>query len=244
MSIELQTQLLKELREKNHLTVEQVAYAVDEPVCNIEFLESGKLIPCYATRSKLQFLYSNICGDHKDIEKINEENYSAFFDFVDSNAIPSDFPLWLKAHGFFIAPASLSHHGRQSGGLFVHSCAVAQELSKYTAKLGLQWDRTNSLWIVGMFHDICKIDDYIFNALEGKWGWRKQQIYSGHGEKSVIMLQRHLNLNEQEIACIRWHMGAFADQKEWEYYGRAVERYPVVLFTHTADMYASRVSGE
>ena len=57
------------------------------------------------------------------------------------------------------------------------------------------------------------------------------------------MLQRHITLTEQEIACIRWHMGSFTDQKEWENYGSAGERYPAVLFTHTADMYASHVLG-
>lgn len=242
MSIELANQL-KVLREKNHLTMEQVAYAVDEPVSEVEFWESGKLKPCDATRRKLKFLYNHIGENHKDIEKTNKENYSEFFNYPECVTVPENFPLWLKAHGFFVAPASLGHHGNHCGGLFIHSLIVAKELNRYTHSLGLQWQNNNSPWLVGMFHDICKIDDYTFNADEGKWEWNKQQIYSGHGDKSVIMLQRHLNLNEQEIACIRWHMGSFTDQKEWEYYGRAVERYPVVLFTHTADMYASRALG-
>ena len=242
MSIELANQL-KELREKNHLTIEQVAYAVDEPAYEVELWESGKLKPCDATHSKLKFLYNHIGENHKDIEKINKENYSEFFNYHECVSIMKDFPLWLKAHGFFIAPASLGHHGNHYGGLFIHSLIVAKELKRYTHNLGLQWQNVNSPWLVGMFHDICKIDDYTFNLDEGKWEWNKQQIYSGHGDKSVIMLQHHLYLNEQEIACIRWHMGAFTDQKEWEYYGRAVERYPVVLFTHTADMYASRALG-
>lgn len=242
MSIELANQL-KELREENRFTMEQVAYAVDEPVCEVELWESGKIEPCAATKSKLEFLYSRIGDKHKKIEKINEENYSEFFNDPECVTIPNNFPLWLKAHGFFVAPASLGHHGNQCGGLFTHSLLVTRELKRYTRSVGLQWNSNNSAWIVGMFHDICKTDDYAFNWNEGKWEWNKQQIYSGHGDKSVIMLQRHLNLNEQEIACIRWHMGSFTDQKEWEYYGRAVERYPVVLFTHTADMYASRALG-
>ncbi len=242
MSIELANQL-KELREKNHLTMEQVAYAVDEPAYEVELWESGQIKPCDATHSKLKFLYNHIGENHKDIEKTNKENYSEFFNYPECVTVPENFPLWLKAHGFFAAPASLGHHGNHCGGLFIHSLIVTKELKRYTHSLGLQWQNDNSPWLVGMFHDICKIDDYTFNADEGKWEWNKQQIYSGHGDKSVIMLQRHLNLNEQEIACIRWHMGSFTDQKEWEYYGRAVERYPVVLFTHTADMYASRALG-
>ncbi len=242
MSIELARQL-KELREENHLTMEQVAYAVDEPVYKVELWESGKLKPCASTKSKLEFLYNHIGDNHKEMEKINKENYFEFCNYHECVTVPNNFPLWLKAHGFFIAPASLVHHGNQCGGLFTHSLIVMKELKRYTHSLGLQWQNDDSAWIVGMFHDICKTDDYTFNWNEGKWEWNKNQIHTGHGEKSVIMLQQHLNLNEQEIACIRWHMGSFTDQKEWEYYGRAVERYPVVLFTHTADMYASRALG-
>lgn len=242
MSIELARQL-KELRESKRYTLGQVAYAVDEPVHEIMLWESGKGKPSAAAKRKLEFLYSQIGDIHKELEKINEDNYSEFFNYPGCVTVPVSFPLWLKAHGFFIAPASLGHHGNQCGGLFIHSLKVAKELKRYTHSLGLQWQNDDSPWIVGMFHDICKTDDYAFNWNEGKWEWNKQQIYSGHGDKSVIMLQQHLTLNEQEIACIRWHMGSFTDQKEWEYYGRAVEKYPVVLFTHTADMYASRALG-
>lgn len=39
-------------------------------------------------------------------------------------------------------------------------------------------------------------------------------------------------------------MGAYErDTKMWEYYGRAIEKYPNVLFTHTADMIASKIIG-
>ena len=58
------------------------------------------------------------------------------------------------------------------------------------------------------------------------------------------MVQHHLRLTDEEIACIRWHMGAYErDTKMWEYYGRAIEKYPNVLFTHTADMIASKIIG-
>lgn len=39
-------------------------------------------------------------------------------------------------------------------------------------------------------------------------------------------------------------MGAYEkDMKMWDYYGRAIEKYPNVLFTHTADMIASKILG-
>jgi hypothetical protein len=66
----------------------------------------------------------------------------------------------------------------------------------------------------------------------------------GHGEKSVMQLQKLVKLTDEEIICIRWHMGAFeTDTKMWDYYGKAIEKYPNVLYTHTADMIASRIQG-
>ena len=73
--------------------------------------------------------------------------------------------------------------------------------------------------------------------------WNKERIWPGHGEKSLIMLMSHIELTEEEKMCIRYHMGAFTDSKEWEFYSRAVRNYPNVLYTQTADMIASQIKG-
>jgi len=65
----------------------------------------------------------------------------------------------------------------------------------------------------------------------------------GHGEKSVIILQQNIQLTDEEMYCIRWHMGAFDDKENWNSYGRACTVYPNVLYTHTADMVAARILG-
>ena len=49
--------------------------------------------------------------------------------------------------------------------------------------------------------------------------------------------------DDEEIMCIRYHMGAFTDKSEWNDYTRAVSQYPNVLWTHQADMLASHVAG-
>lgn len=149
----------------------------------------------------------------------------------------------LKNVGFFLAPASINHHGAYSGALFDHSLAVTVELLNLTKKLNLVWDRDCSPYIVGMFHDLCKIDNYRYNEQKSEWEYNPKAVLSGHGEKSVIMFQQLLDfpLTEEEMLCIRWHMGAFDDKGNWEFYGRAVEKYPNVLYTHTADMIAARV---
>lgn len=144
--------------------------------------------------------------------------------------------------GFFTAPASTKRHGAYDGGLFDHSFEVARYLVELTEKLGLKWQDPTSPYIVGMFHDFCKLDFY-YKEGDG-YRYKEQLILPGHGDRSVIMLQKYLNLTDEEIACIRWHMGAYeTDTRLWNHYGYAVSTFPNVLFTHTADMYASKVVG-
>lgn len=150
----------------------------------------------------------------------------------------------LKEIGFFEAPASLKYHGAYDGGLFDHSFEVAKQLVNLTDKLGLEWSIPSSPYIVGMFHDLCKCDNYTIDFETKKRIWNPDIILPGHADKSVILTQKFIALTDEEIACIRWHMGAYeTDPKMWDYYGRAIERYPNVLYTHTADMIASKIIG-
>lgn len=150
----------------------------------------------------------------------------------------------LETLGFFEAPASTKYHGAYAGGLYDHSLATAKALVNLTEKLGLKWERPESPYIVGMYHDLCKYDNYVWDIETGKYKYDPEIIIPGHGEKSIMIAQRYIYLTDEEIACIRWHMGAYeTDTKMWEYYGRAIERYPNVLYTHTADMIASKIEG-
>ena len=55
-----------------------------------------------------------------------------------------------------------------------------------------------------------------------------------------MMLSQFITLTEEEILCIRYHMGPYVTA-DWDEYDKAIKKYPNVLFTHTADMYASKV---
>ena len=149
----------------------------------------------------------------------------------------------LENLNYFKQPASVKHHGNYEGGLFDHSWAVMEALEDLTYKLDLQWSDSRSLYIVGLFHDLCKCNDYIYNKEYNKWEYNNDKIMTGHGELSVIMAQQLIELTDEEIACIRWHMGAYDITENWNVLGRAIEKYPNVLYTHTADMIASRIQG-
>lgn len=152
--------------------------------------------------------------------------------------------------GFLTQPASTKYHGAYEGGLFDHSLNVAATLATITRDLGLSWvDGEASPWRVGILHDICKIDEYqVTKAVDDNgvavdmYKRSDAAIIKGHGTKSVIYSQAWgARLNEEERACIVYHMGAFTSKEEWQSYNQAVHRYPNVLWTHTADMVASQI---
>lgn len=143
--------------------------------------------------------------------------------------------------GYFDAPSSTKHHGAYAGGNFDHSFTVANILQDYTQKLNLEWERPESPRIIGYLHDLCKTDDYVLT--DHGYDYNKNRLLPGHGDKSVILALGILPLTDEEIFCIRYHMGAFTDKQEWQCYSNIVKKYPNVLYTHTADMLASQVVG-
>lgn len=144
--------------------------------------------------------------------------------------------------GFLKAPASTKYHYSFEGGLYEHSFNVMRALQNLTDRLNLEWQRKESPVIIGMLHDLCKADLYVPNVND-TWIHNPSPIIKGHGTKSVIYIQHYTNikLTDEEITCIAYHMGAFTPQEEWSDYTNAVHKYPNVLWTHTADMYASHI---
>ena len=134
--------------------------------------------------------------------------------------------------------------------MFDHSFMVMNLLVELSAANGLKWKRPASPFLVGMFHDLCKIDQYrIDNSTPYTVGeptqyeYNPNTMYKGHGDKSIILLSQFTTLTDEETACIRYHMGAFTEKEEWRDYTHAVHAFPNVLWTHQADMLASHVVG-
>lgn len=190
-----------------------------------------------------------------------DERVKQYMNFMPEMLTESTIISKLGEASFFEVPASIKHHGAYTGGLFDHSFAVSSALVSLTQRLELKWMRPESPYIVGMFHDLCKTEQYEMVLIENKsgiyadgielgnsysreWRYREKVLMPGHGVLSVILAQRLITLTQEEIVCIRWHMGAFEnDTSLWNHYGAAIETYPNVLYSHTADMIASRVIG-
>lgn len=189
-------------------------------------------------------------------KKLTTNRRIELFEGLIGDKISNEFKRWLTDNGFFTAPASTKYHGAYEGGLFDHSYEVTQVLLDMTQRLNLQWTRPESPYIIGFFHDLCKIDNYITitdepgeimmgtDDVKGKeihFEYNPNCILTGHADKSIMLLSQFVNLTEEELLCIRFHMGAYEGQDQWNNYDKAIRKYETVLFTHTADMYTSKV---
>ena len=169
----------------------------------------------------------------------------------------------LEKGGFFEAPASASHHLNTPGGLCQHS------LNVYKAGLMI-WDglknldpatagevKRESVIIATLLHDVCKTDIYkrTVKKRKNKLGqWEDAEGYSvsykdfpmGHGEKSVIMLLcSGLELRDDEMLAIRWHMGAWGinmnSYEDQRCYDTARQEYPLCCIVQSADSIATAI---
>ena len=169
-----------------------------------------------------------------------------------------DFKIWLVDNGYFTAPASRKYHGAYEGGLFDHSFTVYKRLETLTTNNNLVWTRPQSPFIIGMFHDLCKIDQYVpvysdeyesdgngllksVKKVKG-YEYNPDTILKGHGSKSVMLLSQFVTLTEEEMLCIRYHMGPY-EKDDWTEFDKAIHKYQNTYWTFSADMLASKVDG-
>lgn len=141
---------------------------------------------------------------------------------------------------YFKVPAALKYHGTLEGDLYNHSKMIYMQLEEYTQKLYLSWKARRTPIVIGFLHDLCKVDDYVLE--DGKYVWNKASVLTGHGDKSAIMaLQLFPDLTDEEVMCIRYHMGAYEGQEKWKTLENAIKSYPNILWVHQADMIASKI---
>lgn len=128
-------------------------------------------------------------------------------------------------------------------------------------------DYLEKIAICGLLHDICKIGcykpdfrnvkkyDFTMKDLDetgakiktdnnGDFIWISKPTYKfddefplGHGEKSVYLIQKFMQLTDEEAVAIRWHMGTFTD--ETRNISNAYNKYPFALLLSMADQYTT-----
>lgn len=153
---------------------------------------------------------------------------------------------------FFTAPASTRFHGSYPQGLVEHSLNVYDCLCDYVsrtrAKEVYHMNYSNeSVAIVGLLHDICKVNCYKESMRNVKVDgiWTQVPYYEfedhlpyGHGEKSVYIITGFMRLTREEAFAIRYHMG-FSGNEDARSIGYSFEHYPLSFALSTADMEAT-----
>lgn len=166
---------------------------------------------------------------------------------------------WLENEtNFFTSPASTRYHGSYEGGLVEHSLNVFnQMLFELDTVVGKGWEDLypmESVAVVALFHDLCKIGQYRETEKwrknsDGEWEsylayeYDPEQLTMGHGAKSNYFLQRFIHLTTMEAQAIFWHMGAYdiSPYANLNGCGAAFETNPLAFLIHRADMAATYV---
>ena len=150
----------------------------------------------------------------------------------------------LKTIGYYDAPASKDHHLAVKGGLVQHSLNVTTRLSVLSTQMHIHWSREESIYIVGMLHDLVKCQCYKLNP-DGKTYSYVQPKWPGHGTASVMIatVELGIQLSPDEAAAITYHMGAFGlTGRALDEFDAALDAFPgQIIATHTADWSASRL---
>ncbi|MBQ6946475.1 MAG: hydrolase, partial [Clostridia bacterium] len=118
----------------------------------------------------------------------------------------------------------------------------------YTKKLFSQEYSEESIVIVSLLHDLCKMNCYktSFRNTKNEAGqWVKVPYFEfednlpyGHGEKSVYIISGFMRLSREEAFAIRYHMG-FTSTDDARKVSKAFEMYPLAFALSVADQEAS-----
>ncbi len=166
---------------------------------------------------------------------------------------------WLEINEFFTAPCSTQHHLCREGGLLEHSLNVYECMNSLAnCLLGREQtdDIANSIIICSLLHDVGKVGQfgkpyYVENYLsktdkEGNPIRSTSKPYITNAEllnvpheiRSLLIIDRHIDLTEKEQFAILYHNGMYSDLK----YQLNGKETPLYLLLHTADMWCSRVT--
>jgi hypothetical protein len=182
-----------------------------------------------------------------DIEQMKNK-FSRLLLFTKKDGIDNLLNYLSNESDFFIAPASSNYHGNYQHGLLEHSLLVHKHFCILKNNYNINID-FESVCIITLLHDICKInfyEEYMKNVkTDGHWIQEKHYKINdkfpiGHGEKSVIILQKFIKLTDLEIYCIRWHMMSYDDVTKG-FAGNltltnALNKEPCIALLHMADL--------
>lgn len=204
---------------------------------------------------------TNIKRFEELMSRIPRDGIKELMDYIKQ----SDFYTAPASTRFHLAcPGGLLQHS-----LNVYDCLTAKKSSPLWGKY-LEGIKEESLILISLMHDLCKANLYTIGYKNqktydtdkvraanhsqvkhddlGDFIWETVTKYEtndrcplGHGEKSLALCQHYVKLNADEIFAIRWHMGFTEEKSQYNTIGEAMERWPIVLAIHEADLEASKL---
>lgn len=154
---------------------------------------------------------------------------------------------WLESTDFFEAPASTQYHENYTGGLCEHSLKVYNTFKKLHKAFNLDIN-INSIIIMSLLHDVCKVNTYTKDKKNQKIGqnwvtvdyWKRNDDYPiGHGQKSIILIQKTgFILTDLEILSIAAHMNGY-DKSDLFNASNIYDKNELTIWLHLADMIAT-----
>lgn len=193
-----------------------------------------------------------------DLEQTKQEFLDIFYDNVERDGA-EELLNYLEKTDFFTAPASSKFHSNFEGGLCLHSINVYKRLlSLVKNEFGDKWKNIispESVAIIGLLHDVCKINFYAVDMrnvkVDGQWVQKpyykvEDSLPYGHGEKSVYMISGFMKLSREEAMAINWHMGAFDERAKnnTSILKNVFQKFPIAYLTHIADYMATYLDEE
>ena len=166
---------------------------------------------------------------------------------------------FIRKSDFYTAPASTRFHSCHEGGLLEHSlnvykCLKEKENNTMWAEVYKEIPE-ESLIICALLHDLCKTYFYVPTKKSRKTGrtlsngkpeWEDYMGYEiddkiplGHGEKSVMIASKYIELTNDELYAIRFHMGWSEPKEVYNAVGKAMAKHKLVLALHEADQEAT-----
>ena len=204
----------------------------------------------------------NILRFEELLGSVQKEGISKLMNYIRNNTDFYKAPASTRFH--LACEGGLLQHS-----LNVYDCLFAKKESPIWKSI-LSDIPDESLIVMALLHDLCKANFYSEGSKNQKTydsekvaaaeGWQRKhdsqgeyiwetvktyqvddQLPLGHGEKSVMLVQCYIRLTMQEVMAIRWHMGFSEPKENYNAVGHAMEKYPVVLALHEADLEASKI---
>lgn len=186
----------------------------------------------------------------------SKEDFLEIFDKYINREGFANLRAYLLQSDFFTAPASTRYHSAFQGGLCDHSVNVYKRLLfDVQNEFGEEWEKYvshESVAIVSLLHDLCKIDYYKteFRNVKENGAWTQKEVFVkseslpyGHGEKSVYIINGFIRLTREEALAINWHMGGFDCRVRGGdgSISDAYAKYPLAVMLHVADLEATYI---